>query len=1048
MEENIDRIDFGQRAEERFRLVFEAAPNAMIMVNREGAITLVNTQTEILFGYPRSELVGRPIEMLVPGNVRPLHPNLREGYLRNPKTRAMGVGRDLYGVTKTGREVPIEIGLNPLETAEGTFVLASIIDITERKRSEERMRLIVEAAPNAMVMVDKAGCITLVNAQTEKLFEYSRTELMGQSVDILVPHGFRAQHADLRERFLAEPSTRAMGTGRDLYGVTKSGREVPVEIGLNPLKTPEGTFVLASIIDITERKLSENALRQSEDRFRLMVSSVQDYAIFMLDLDGHVETWNDGAQRLKGYTTEEVVGKHFSLFYVPEDLARGRPNQELQIARELGRFEDEGWRVRKDGSRYWANVIVTPIPDENGGISGYSKVIRDITERMRAGEALQESELRFRAITDSLSEGLVIASVEGRILYWNAASRALFGFSSSEEWALTMPEFSEVFELSTLDGRILKIEEWPLSRVIAGEHLSDCEVRIRRFNSDRELILSFSGKRVRGESGSPVAFVSFADITERRRAEVVTRQINASLERRVRERTTELTIAKDRAEAADRQKSLFLANMSHELRTPLNAVIGFTQLIHDDVVTPEMPQYKEFLGDILTSAKHLLKLINDVLDLSAVDAGKLAFHPESVDLSKLIVEVLGILQTSAASKRLRLESYIDPALHSVVLDAARLKQVLYNYVSNALKFTPEGGRVTVRALSQEGSTFRLEVQDTGVGIAAADIGLLFSEFRQLDQGAGKQHSGTGLGLALTKRLVEAQGGSVGVESTLGKGSVFFAVLPCHVDVGTPMLLPQSFKGSFPSAPVVLVIDDNAEEQAVLVKALTDAGYAVDTAATGLQALDLCRDRMYDAITLDILLPDMSGIEVLSGIRDEVVNRDTPVIVLTVVAERGAVIDAKIHDLLPKPEDGSNVLASLRRAGVPPRRSGKILLVDDDPAPLEQASIAINKLGHRTEFARGGHDALRRAEALPPLAVVVNLEMREMEGSLFIERFRQIPRCNRVPIVGWTGGELTAEQRSRILAGAQAIVGNQDGGSATVISELIAFLPSSEIQPNG
>ncbi len=264
----------GQR-DELFRLVVEAAPNAMIMVSRDGLITLVNAQAERLFGYPRVELIGRPVEMLVPARIRGSHPGMRNSYFASPSTRPMGVGRDLFGLTKAGREVPIEIGLNPIKTGDGTFVLASIIDITERRRADERFRLVVEAAPNAMIMVNSEGTMTLVNRQAELLFSYSREELLGHKVDILVPARSYAAHPGLRAGYFTAPSTRPMGIGRDLFGVTKDGREVPIEIGLNPIDTEDGTFVLASIIDITGRKRDEQALRALNQSLESQVQETQ-----------------------------------------------------------------------------------------------------------------------------------------------------------------------------------------------------------------------------------------------------------------------------------------------------------------------------------------------------------------------------------------------------------------------------------------------------------------------------------------------------------------------------------------------------------------------------------------------------------------------------------------------------------------------------------------------------------------------------------------------------------------------------------------------------
>ncbi|MCU7729311.1 ATP-binding protein [Actinoplanes sp. KI2] len=283
---------------------------------------------------------------------------------------------------------------------------------------------------------------------------------------------------------------------------------------------------------------------------------------------------------------------------------------------------------------------------------------------------------------------------------------------------------------------------------------------------------------------------SFKDLNDevrlRKHAESAVRELNDDLEHKVAERTLELQIATAHAEAADRVKSTFLAQMSHELRTPLNAIIGFGEILYDRQVDPSSPQAQEFLGDILTSGRHLLQLVNDILDLSKIEAGGWVFRPESMDVSAVVGEVCGIVRTAAAEKHIRVEAEVEPGLDAT-LDPARFKQVLYNYVSNALKFTPERGRVVVRVRAEDPDRLRLEVEDTGVGIAPDDIARLFAEFVQLDPGKDRVLGGTGLGLALTQRLVEAQGGSVGVTSELGKGSLFFAVFPRHgpIDERTP-----------------------------------------------------------------------------------------------------------------------------------------------------------------------------------------------------------------------------------------------------------------------
>jgi PAS domain S-box-containing protein len=251
-----------KHSELTFQLIVESSPNAIVLVNKEGRIAYINSQTEKLFGYGRTELIGQSVETLIPGRYQKHHPNFRESFFEAPSVRSMGAGRELFAVRKDKTEFPIEIGLNPLVTVDGTLVLASIIDITERKKAEERFRLVVESAPNAMVLVNAEGVITLVNTQTERLFGYDRRDLIGKKIEILIPKRFSVDHPGHRGFFFENAQVRAMGMGRDLFALRHDGTEIQVEIGLNPIETTEGHMVLASIIDITERKIQEKSLKK------------------------------------------------------------------------------------------------------------------------------------------------------------------------------------------------------------------------------------------------------------------------------------------------------------------------------------------------------------------------------------------------------------------------------------------------------------------------------------------------------------------------------------------------------------------------------------------------------------------------------------------------------------------------------------------------------------------------------------------------------------------------------------------------------------------
>jgi diguanylate cyclase (GGDEF)-like protein/PAS domain S-box-containing protein len=399
--------------EQQFRLVIEAAPNAMIMVGQRGLITLVNSQAEKMFGYSRAEMLGQSVEMLVPQRFRGHHESYRGSFFAHPDTRSMGAGRDLYGLRKDGVEVPIEIGLNPLHLPEGVFVLASIIDITERKRGEERLRLVVEAAPNAMLMINSRGEIVLVNSQVERLFGYSRQELLNQPIEALIPPRFRQHHAHYRSNFFGKPDTRAMGAGRDLYGLRKDGTEVPIEIGLNPLHTDDGQFVLASVIDITERLNAEKLLRTAQaDILRQSILDSLPFSIIATSTDGIILAVNPAAERLLGYCRQDLVGQSALLIHRAEELQKRAaelsqqtgmgipPNFQVIVASGSQDAGDEReWSyLRKDGSVLPVNVAITAMRDEGGRLCGFLNVAYDITQRKQA-----EAFIRHMAHHDSLT---------------------------------------------------------------------------------------------------------------------------------------------------------------------------------------------------------------------------------------------------------------------------------------------------------------------------------------------------------------------------------------------------------------------------------------------------------------------------------------------------------------------------------------------------------------------------------------------------------------------------------------------------------------------
>jgi signal transduction histidine kinase/DNA-binding response OmpR family regulator len=511
-----------------------------------------------------------------------------------------------------------------------------------------------------------------------------------------------------------------------------------------------------------------------------------------------------------------------------------------------------------------------------------------------------------------------------------------------------------------------------------------------------------------------------------------------------RHQATEIERARANLEAkaeelarASSYKSQFLASMSHELRTPLNAIIGFSELMYDGAVPLDSSTTKEFLGDILSSGRHLLQLINDVLDLSKVEAGKLEFHPTPTKLTALASEVLAVLRTVTAKQHVTIETSIAPEVDALVLDAARLKQVLYNYLSNAIKFSPPRAKVHLRATADGPERVRIEVEDHGAGISAADLSRLFTDFQQVAEGARKV-GGTGLGLALTKRLVEVQGGSVGVRSTVGAGSTFHAILPRVMKSETPAIVSNAVV-PHPGAPTILVVEDDPADRTHLVTTLANAGFAVEAVGTGAEALARCRDRRYDAITLDLILPDVAGLEVLEKLREDSHNEACPVIVVTVVAEPGAVAGFAVHDLLSKPLSDAALLASLRRAGVVPNTDTVVLVVDDDLASLKVMSATLAQLGFDAVCEQDPVRGLRIATEEPPGAIVLDLLMPNMTGFEFLDRYRAAETAHRAPVIVWTSKDLDRDELARLRMSAHAVVSKGRDGNDRVAREVAALL---------
>jgi PAS domain S-box-containing protein len=492
-----------------------------------------------------------------------------------------------------------------------------------------------------------------------------------------------------------------------------------------------------------------------EALLRLLVEGQREQAMFVLDADGHVATWNAGAELMSGYTAEEALGRHISLFYPPEDVAAGEPERPLAAAAETGRVEDEGWRVRRDGSRFWAGVVTTALRDASGRLVGYGKVARDLSQRRFVQEALHEGPERFRLLVQSVKDyAIFMLDREGRVASWNEGAEAIKGYAAEQIVGESFRVFYPPEDLAW-DKPATELE------VAAREgRFEDEGWRVRRDGS--RFWASVTIAAIRNGEGELLGFGKVTrDLTERRAL-----QERALLDAR---RAAE-------AEAANRAKGEFLAALSHELRTPLNAIGGYVDLMALGIRGPVTEEQAADLARVRRSQQHLLGIINDLLNFSRIEAGQVRYSLETVQLAQVFDDVRPLVEPLALNKAIEIEWRICDEGAAAHADAPKVEQILINLLTNAVKFTDPGGGITVSARMDEGHAV-LRVEDTGVGIEPERLADIFEPFVQVGRSLASAHEGTGLGLAISRDLARAMGGDLLVESSLAEGSTFTLLLP-------------------------------------------------------------------------------------------------------------------------------------------------------------------------------------------------------------------------------------------------------------------------------
>ncbi len=911
---------------------------------------------------------------------------------------------------------------------------------TELQSQKKFSDTLILTSPVAIVILDKDNKVTSWNPAAEKLFGYSQMEAESQPlVDLVSDEDSRPEALEISHTITQGKSVHSF-----VRRCRKDGTNLDLELFAVPVIFEEnraGTFVIYH--DITEIKRAEASILESERKLADIINFLPD-ATLVIDREGKVIAWNRAIEEMTGVKAVEILGKgnyEYSLPFYGErrpilvDLV-AKPQKELeqnyaQIQRQGSILAGETYVPRLRGGARYLLATASILNDSRGNMVGAIEIIRDITDRKRAETELRESGEKLRLIFENAFDGISIyEDIPGenrRILLECNERYCQMAGRSKEELLATHDTRDIQLDLGNA------VEKFGWEPIAAGRAFSGVFAWVRP--DGKENIIEYNAAPTRaGERYFTIGIDR--DVTERRRAQEELRQ------------------AKEMAEAATQAKSAFLANMSHELRTPLNAIIGFTRIVRRKAEGVLADKQTENLDKVLISAEHLLNLINTVLDIAKIEAGRMDVLPANFRIGALI-DLCANTAQPLVKPNVILEKQVDESLNFVYSDQDKIRQIVLNLLSNAAKFTHEG-RILLSA-SRDLENLRISVADTGIGISSEALPRIFKEFQQADTSTTRQYGGTGLGLSISRNLAHLLGGDLTVESELGKGSTFTLTIPIQYrnkSMPSPKAsippstlsepAPKQEKAQQPdSGPTkkrILVIDDDPDAVYLLQENLPVQEFDIIGTRDGQDGLRMARQDRPQAILLDILMPGTDGWQILHDLKEDPVTSDIPVILLTIVDKKALGFRLGASAYLLKPLDPVAVKEALNRVIVKDGYQQKrVLVVDDDPAIADILRQFLPESDFIMDSALDGVAGLQAVEENRPDIILLDIIMPHLDGFGVIERLRTNPETRDLPIIVISAKDLTEDEVLRLRETVALVMKKQGFQGDKLVDEIINVL---------